>query len=187
MSLGDSSSYRTPWLVGWLVGLSAGLQKTTEQLNKTWIEDGSWPRTDPIHFWCGSRNYLVIFLKSPLRAIPFGVAVGAAVANTGLATWLPLAAWLLFKANNLIERILVLNNNYLPTTMSCTDLGENLLAGEQTLIQQCLPLSLFTFFSVLRQLGSFFFCSVVVPLLPVDSDRGKQCFILSFFPFRGDL
>lgn len=56
-----------------------------------------------------TQKLLNISTKPGLR-MDLGITVGTAVANTGLATWLPLAAWLLFKASNLIERMLVLNS-----------------------------------------------------------------------------
>lgn len=57
-----------------------------------------------------TQKLLNISTKPGLR-MDLGITVGTAVANTGLATWLHLAAWLLFKAYNLIERMLVLNSN----------------------------------------------------------------------------
>lgn len=63
-------------LVWWLVGLWAGLQKIFRtDFNKTWMEDGSWPKIDPINFWYGSikcfsliltlheRQFFIIFLN----------------------------------------------------------------------------------------------------------------------------
>ena len=39
------------------LGLSAGLHKNYRMsFHDAQMEDGSWPRLDPVNFWCGSRN-----------------------------------------------------------------------------------------------------------------------------------
>ena len=51
-----------PLLVGWSVGLSAGLQrKDRTNFNQTCTEDGSRNRIDLITFQCGSRNFKIRF------------------------------------------------------------------------------------------------------------------------------
>lgn len=44
--------YVLPMSICGLVGLSARLYRKTD-FDETWIEDGSWTRTEPINFWRG--------------------------------------------------------------------------------------------------------------------------------------